>query len=82
MYSDDDKLINDLVETIHRRYRCLTSKDHIKDSISKHLDNFFKTIMESSVLMETSFSFSSSEELSQETASDDEMWQDLSAIQM
>ena len=44
--------------------------------------DFFKTIMESSVLMETSFSFSSSEELSQETASDDEMWQDLSAIQI
>jgi hypothetical protein len=80
MYSDDDKLINDLAETIHRRYRCLTSKDHIKDSISKHLDNFFKTVMKSSILMETAFSLSSSEESSQETASDDEMWQHLSTI--
>ena len=76
MNSDDDKLINDLAETIHRRYRCLTSKEYIRNSISKHLDNFFKTVIDSSLLIESTFSLSSSEELD----SDDEMWQDLSTI--
>jgi len=77
----DDKLIEDLADSIHQKYDSLTSKAYIKIAINIHLGNFYKSVTKSAILMESAHSLSTEPELCGDDSSSEEMWKSISKSQ-
>ena len=80
----NDKLIEDLANSIHQKYNCLTSREHIKSAINIHLCDFYKSVTKSAVLMESAYSLSETSNNKSELSGDDsseDMWKTITTSQ-